>query len=141
MLYPRSCSFTSLSAPCLCVSTCSLTFLWYDPQGDAEARVLDQLNNVCVWHADNGLAVHRQYPVSHLQLPTAVCRAALDDTPNFVGHSWWRIQTQTPQVKHKHAHAAADRQIGGLRRSVLRLYRLTGCSLSLSHFAVHPRLT
>lgn len=69
------------------VSTCSLTFLRYDPQGDAEARVLDQLNDVGVRHVDDRLAVHRQYPVSHLQLPAAVGRAALDDAANFMWHS------------------------------------------------------
>lgn len=69
------------------VSTCSLTFLRYDPQGDAEARVLDQLNDVGVRHVDDGLAVHRQDPVSHLQLPAAVGRAALDDAANFMWHS------------------------------------------------------
>ena len=78
----------------MCVSTCSLTVLWYDPQGDAEARILYQLNDIGVRHVDNGLTVHSQYPVSHLQLPAAVGRAALDDAANFMGHSCWRIQTQ-----------------------------------------------
>lgn len=66
---------------------CWLTFLRYDPQGDAQACILDQFHNVGVWHADDGLAVHRQDPVSHLQLPAAVSRAALDDAANFMGHS------------------------------------------------------
>lgn len=73
----------------MCVSTCSLTVLRYDPQGDAEARILDQLNDVGVWHVDDRLTVHCQYPVSHLQLPAAVRRAALDDAANFMGHSCW----------------------------------------------------
>lgn len=78
----------------MCVSTCSLTFLRYDPQGDAEACILDQLNDVGVRHVDDGLTVHCQYPVSHLQLPAAVGWAALNDAANFMGHSCWRIQTQ-----------------------------------------------
>ncbi len=39
-------------------------------------------------HADDGLSVHGQDPVAHLQLPTSVRRAALDDTSYFMGHSW-----------------------------------------------------
>lgn len=39
-------------------------------------------------HADDGLSVHSQDPVAHLQLPTSVCRAALDYTSYFMGHSW-----------------------------------------------------
>lgn len=79
---------------CVCVSMCPLTFLWYDPQGDTKACIFDQLNDVSVRHVDDGLVVHRQYPVSHLQLPAAVCRAALDDAANFVGHSCWSIHTR-----------------------------------------------
>lgn len=63
-----------------------LTFLRYDPQRDAEARVLDELDDVGVRHADDGLAVHRQDPVAHLQLAAAVGRAALDDAADLVGH-------------------------------------------------------
>lgn len=63
-----------------------LTFLRYDPQGDAQAGVLDQLDDVGVRHANDGLAVHRQDAVSHLQPPAAVGRAALDDAADFMRH-------------------------------------------------------
>lgn len=39
-------------------------------------------------HVDDGLAVHRQDAVTHLQFATAVRRAAVDDTPNLMGHAW-----------------------------------------------------
>ena len=118
------------------VSTCSLTFLRYDPQGDAEARVLDQLNDVGVRHVDDGLAVHRQDPVSHLQLPAAVRRAALDDAANFMWHSCWRFMHSTLQVRR-----AQQQQIGGLRLSVLIHHSLTdwlNMSLSLT-FCYSPQ--
>lgn len=61
-----------------------------DPQGHAQAGVFDQLHDVGVRHADDGLAVHRQDPVPHLQLPAAVGWAALDDAADFVRHSCGR---------------------------------------------------
>lgn len=38
-------------------------------------------------HADDGLSVYSQDPVAHFQLPTSVCRAALDYASYFMGHS------------------------------------------------------
>lgn len=45
-------------------------------------------------HADDGLSVHSQDPVAHLQLPTSVRRAALDDSSYFMGHSWKQAITR-----------------------------------------------
>lgn len=71
------------------LATCRvlLTVLRDDPQRDTQAGVFDQLDDVGVWHVDDGLTVHRQDPVAHLQLPAAVGRAALDDAADLVGHS------------------------------------------------------
>lgn len=71
------------------LSSC-LTLFWYDVECDGETGVFYQLHNVGVWHTDDGLSIHSQDPVAHLQLPTAVCRAALDYTSDFVRHSWKR---------------------------------------------------
>lgn len=45
-------------------------------------------------HADDGLSVHSQDPVAHLQLPTPVRGAALDDASYFMGHSWRQAITR-----------------------------------------------
>jgi len=110
----------------VCVSTCWLTFLRDDPQGDAEAGVLDQLDDVGVRHVDDGLAVHGQDAVAHLQLPAAVGRASLDDAPDFMRHGC-RIQAQ---------HAAGEWRITHAARSLL-----DGVRVRLSGSAVNPRLT
>lgn len=47
-----------------------------------------------MWHADDGLSVHSQDAVAHLQLPASVRRAALNDTSYFVGHSWKQAITR-----------------------------------------------
>lgn len=68
----------------------TLTLLWYDVQRDCQPCVFNELDDVCVWHADDGLSIHSQDPVAHLQLPTPVRGAALDDASYFMGHSWRR---------------------------------------------------
>lgn len=57
-------------------------------QRDREPSIFDELDDVGVRHADDGLSIDSQDPVAHLQLPAPVCRAALDDASNFMGHSW-----------------------------------------------------
>ena len=82
------------------MSACSrLTFLWDDLQSDAEARVLDQLDDVGVRHVDDGLAVDGQDAVAHLQLGAAVRRTALDDASDLVWHGW-EFDADT----HTHTH-------------------------------------
>lgn len=56
-------------------------------QGDDESGVFDELDDVGVGHADDGLPVDGQDPVVNLQAAAAIRWAALDDTPNLVGHS------------------------------------------------------
>ena len=70
--------------------TCThvLTLFWDDVQRHSEPSVFDEFHDICMRHADDGLSVHCQNPVSYLQLPTAVCRAALDYTSYLMGHSW-----------------------------------------------------
>lgn len=70
-----------------------LTITRDDPERDGVAGLLDQVDDVRVGLVGDGAAVDGQYPVPDLQLPTAVCRAALDDTPYFVGHGHTRISS------------------------------------------------
>lgn len=72
----------------------TLTLLRNDPECDAETRILDQFDNVGVWHVDDRLIVDGQYAVSNLQLPTVVCRTSLNDPSNLMRHSWWHIRVQ-----------------------------------------------
>lgn len=64
----------------------SLTITRYDPERDCVPCFLDQVDDVWVWLVCDGAAVHGQYSVPHLQLPTAVRRAALNDASYFVRH-------------------------------------------------------
>lgn len=50
-------------------------------------------------HADDGLSIHSQDPVAHLQLPASVCRAALNDASYFMGHSWKQAITRWLSMK------------------------------------------
>lgn len=45
-------------------------------------------------HADDGLSIHSQDAVAHLQLPASVRRAALDNASYFMGHSWKQALTR-----------------------------------------------
>lgn len=64
------------------------TLLRNDVQRDCEPGVFDELDDVGVRHADDGLSVDSKDAVAHLQLPAPVGGAALNDASNFMGHSW-----------------------------------------------------
>ena len=66
----------------------ALTFLWDDVQRDGQPSVLDELHDVGMGHADDGLSVDGQDAVAHLEAPAAVCGAGLDDAADLMGHSW-----------------------------------------------------
>lgn len=71
----------------------SLTITRYDPERDCVPGFLDQVDDVWVWLVGDGAAVNSQYSIPHFQLPAAVCWAALDDAPYFVGHGHTRISS------------------------------------------------
>lgn len=79
----------------------TLTLLWYDVQCDCEPSIFDEFDNVCVGHADDGLSIHSQDPITHLQLPTAVSWAALDYAANFMGNSW-KQTTDKGRCQHQY---------------------------------------
>lgn len=64
-------------------------------QRDCESGVLDELDDVGVRHADDGLSVDGEDAVAHLQLPAAVGWAAFDDASNFMGHSWRQTEIRS----------------------------------------------
>lgn len=71
----------------------SLTITRYDPERDCVPCFLNQVDDVWVRLVCDGAAVNGQYSVPHLQLPTAVCWAALDDASYFVGHGHTSISS------------------------------------------------
>lgn len=52
-------------------------------------------------HVDDGLSIYGQDPVTHLQPPTSIRGASLNDAADFMGHSLrWTITSKTEQTKH-----------------------------------------
>lgn len=63
-----------------------LTISWNDAQRDRVSRLFDQIDDVRVGLVGDGAAVDGEDAISHLQLPAAVRRTALDDPPYFMRH-------------------------------------------------------
>lgn len=78
--------------------TQALTLLRNDVQRDCQSSIFNEFDNVCVRHADDGLSIHSQDPVAHLQLPTSIRRTALNDASNFMGHGWKQVITRMSKV-------------------------------------------
>lgn len=55
-------------------------------QRDRVSRLFDQVDDVRVGFVGDGAAVDGEDTISHLQLPAAVRRTALDDPPYFMRH-------------------------------------------------------
>lgn len=63
-----------------------LTVSGYDAQRDNVSGLFDEVDDVWVWFVGDGAAIDRQDSITHLQLPAAVCRTALDDPAYFMRH-------------------------------------------------------
>lgn len=65
----------------------ALTLLRNDPECDAESRILDEFDDVGVWHVHDRLIVDGQNAISNLQFPAVVCRTSLNDPSDLMRHS------------------------------------------------------
>lgn len=87
------------SAATLWLGLCQLTIFRHNSKSDNVSSILDELNNIVVWKLHDGAAVDSRNTVSHLHLTYTVCRAAFNNTTNFVRYNWKRANQRNDSLQ------------------------------------------